>query len=75
MPTSICAVEGGCIWGGFGTTGQRCTATSRVAVHKKVYKEFVERYAARAKALRVGDGMDRDDGHGPVRQRIPAQNG
>ena len=32
----------GAVWGGFGTTGQRCTAASRVAVHKRVYKEFVE---------------------------------
>ena len=31
------AVEG-CVWGGFGTTGQRCTAASRVVVHEKVYK-------------------------------------
>jgi aldehyde dehydrogenase (NAD+) len=55
----------GCIWGGFGTTGQRCTATSRVAVHTKVYKEFVERYVARAKALRVGDGLDPATEMGP----------
>ncbi|MCL4523909.1 MAG: aldehyde dehydrogenase family protein [Acidobacteria bacterium] len=55
----------GCIWGGFGTTGQRCTATSRVAVHKKVYKEFVEHYTARAKALKVGDGMDPTTEMGP----------
>ncbi len=55
----------GCIWGGFGTTGQRCTATSRVAVHKKVYKEFVERYAARAKALKVGNGLDPSTDMGP----------
>ena len=47
----------GAIWGGFGTTGQRCTAASRVAVHKRVYKEFVERFAERAKALRVGNGV------------------
>src|SRR5262249_53546948 len=31
----------GCLWGGFGTTGQRCTAASRVVVHEKVYKSFV----------------------------------
>jgi acyl-CoA reductase-like NAD-dependent aldehyde dehydrogenase len=55
----------GCIWGGFGTTGQRCTATSRVGVQKKIYKEFVERYAARAKALRVGDGLDPATDMGP----------
>ena len=51
----------GAIWGGFGTSGQRCTAASRVAVHKKVYKEFAERFAARAKALKVGNGY-RDPG-------------
>ena len=48
----------GAIWGGFGTTGQRCTAASRVAVHKGVYKEFISRFVARAKTLRVGDGLD-----------------
>ena len=47
------AVEGA-IWGGFGTTGQRCTAASRVAVHKKVYREFVEKFVARAKTLQGG---------------------
>ena len=51
------AVEGA-VWGGFGTTGQRCTAASRVAVHKKVYPEFVERFVSRARALRVGSGLD-----------------
>jgi alpha-ketoglutaric semialdehyde dehydrogenase len=50
------AVEGA-IWGGFGTSGQRCTAASRVAVHKSVYKEFSERFKERAKALRVGNGL------------------
>src|SRR6202043_3709389 len=51
------AIEGG-IWGGFGTTGQRCTATSRIIVQKGVYAEFVERYVDRAKRLRVGNGID-----------------
>src|SRR5262249_58685388 len=55
----------GAIWGGFGTTGQRCTAASRVTVHKKVYKEFVERFTARAKSLRVGDGLDPTTEMGP----------
>jgi aldehyde dehydrogenase (NAD+) len=55
----------GCIWGGFGTTGQRCTATSRIAVHKKVYQEFCDRYTERAKALRVGDGLDPTTEMGP----------
>jgi acyl-CoA reductase-like NAD-dependent aldehyde dehydrogenase len=48
----------GAVWGGFGTTGQRCTAASRVAVHKKVYREFTERFVERAKSLKVGDGLD-----------------
>jgi len=48
----------GAIWGGFGTTGQRCTASSRVAVHKDVYHEFVEKFVARARALKVGNGLD-----------------
>jgi alpha-ketoglutaric semialdehyde dehydrogenase len=51
------AVEGA-LWGGFGTTGQRCTAASRVAVHKKVYGPFMEQFVARAKALTVGSGLD-----------------
>ncbi len=55
----------GAVWGGFGTTGQRCTAASRVAVHKKVYGEFVEKFVARAKSLRVGDGLDPSTDMGP----------
>jgi acyl-CoA reductase-like NAD-dependent aldehyde dehydrogenase len=55
----------GAIWGGFGTTGQRCTAASRVAVHKSVYHEFVGRFVDRAKKLRVGDGLDPDVDMGP----------
>ena len=48
----------GCLWGGFGTTGQRCTAASRVIVHEKVHDRFVEQFVARAKALRVGNGLE-----------------
>ena len=55
----------GAIWGGFGTTGQRCTAASRIAVHKPVYREFVERFVARTKALRVGNGLDSATDMGP----------
>ncbi len=58
------AVEGA-IWGGFGTTGQRCTAASRVAVQKKVYREFVDRFVERARALKVGDGLDDSVQMGP----------
>ena len=55
----------GCLWGGFGTTGQRCTAASRVVVHDTVYKKFVEAFVARAKALIVGDGLDPKTEMGP----------
>jgi aldehyde dehydrogenase (NAD+) len=55
----------GAIWGGFGTTGQRCTAASRVAIHKPVYHEFVSRFVERAKKLRVGDGLDSTTDMGP----------
>ena len=55
----------GCLWGGFGTTGQRCTAASRVVVHEKVYKRFVNEFVARAKSLVVGDGLRDDSQMGP----------
>jgi acyl-CoA reductase-like NAD-dependent aldehyde dehydrogenase len=55
----------GAIWGGFGTTGQRCTAASRLAVHKKVYTEFVDKFIQRAKALKVGDGLNPATDMGP----------
>jgi aldehyde dehydrogenase (NAD+) len=48
----------GAVWGGFGTTGQRCTAASRVAVHKSVYGEFAKRLVDRVKKLKVGNGLD-----------------
>ncbi len=59
------AIEGG-LWGGFGTTGQRCTATSRIIVQKGVYSEFVSRYVERAKALKVGNGLDESVDMGPA---------
>lgn len=55
----------GALWGAFGTTGQRCTATSRIIVHRAVAKEFTEKLAARAKALKVGDGLDESVQMGP----------
>lgn len=55
----------GALWGGFGTTGQRCTAASRVIVQKGVYKEFVGKFVDRARALKVGNGMDESVQMGP----------
>ncbi|MBZ5719378.1 MAG: aldehyde dehydrogenase family protein [Acidobacteriia bacterium] len=59
------AIDGG-LWGGFGTTGQRCTATSRIIVQKGIYSEFVEHYVSRAKALKVGNGLDESVEMGPA---------
>jgi acyl-CoA reductase-like NAD-dependent aldehyde dehydrogenase len=55
----------GALWGGFGTTGQRCTAASRVVVHEKVYRKFLDAFVARAKTLQVGDGLDPATQMGP----------
>ncbi|MBI3934328.1 MAG: aldehyde dehydrogenase family protein, partial [Acidobacteria bacterium] len=62
------AIEGS-VWGAFGTTGQRCTASSRLVVHKKVYQEFLGRLVERAQALRVGDGLDPKVQMGPLISR------
>ncbi|HEX6738129.1 MAG TPA: aldehyde dehydrogenase family protein, partial [Vicinamibacteria bacterium] len=59
----------GAIWGGFGTTGQRCTAASRVILHKQVYREFTDRFVARARQLKVGNGLDEGVQMGPVINR------
>jgi len=58
------AVEGA-LWGAFGTTGQRCTAASRLIVERGVYNEFVTRLVDRSKALKVGDGSDESVEMGP----------
>ena len=55
----------GALWGAFGTSGQRCTAASRMIVQGGVYKEFVARLAERAKSMRVGDGLDAATEMGP----------
>jgi aldehyde dehydrogenase (NAD+) len=59
------AVEGA-VWGAFGTSGQRCTASSRLVVHKKVYRQFVKKLVERASRLRIGDGTDPKTEMGPV---------
>lgn len=54
------------VWGGFGTTGQRCTATSRVIVEEGVHDEFVEKYIKATKKLKLGYGNDPGVTMGPV---------
>lgn len=53
-------------WGAFGTTGQRCTATSRVIIHKAVAQAFTDRLAAAAEHLRIGNGLDPAVEMGPL---------
>lgn len=59
----------GALWGAFGTTGQRCTATSRLILHEKIHKTFLERFVAQAKALKVGNGLNAQTQVGPLVSR------
>jgi aldehyde dehydrogenase (NAD+) len=59
------AIEG-CAQGAFGSTGQRCTATSRVILHKAIADKFVEKLIERVKKIKVGDGMEDGVGMGPA---------
>ena len=56
----------GVLWGAFGTTGQRCTATSRLVLHKKIHDKFVARVAEAAEKLRLGDGRSPKTDVGPL---------
>lgn len=56
----------GAVWGAFGTAGQRCTAASRIVVHKSRYKEFLDKFVERTRALRLGNGLDASVDVGPV---------
>jgi aldehyde dehydrogenase (NAD+) len=55
----------GALWGAFGTTGQRCTATSRILLQKGIAREFTERFVERAKKLKIGSGLDETVEVGP----------
>ena len=59
------AVEG-ILWSAYGTTGQRCTACSRVIVHKTVRKQLVDKLVPRIEQLRLGNGLDENVDVGPV---------
>lgn len=56
----------GALWGAFGTTGQRCTATSRLIIQRGIHDQFVDRLVERAKELKLGDGLDESVEVGPV---------
>ncbi len=56
----------GVLWGAFGTTGQRCTATSRLVLQRGIHDRFVDRLAERAKSLVLGDGRRAGTDVGPL---------
>lgn len=59
------AIEG-IIWGAFGTTGQRCTAASRIIVHKKIKKELEEKLVKKVNKLKLGSGLKKTTDIGPL---------
>ena len=56
----------GIVWSAFGTSGQRCTAASRVIAHEAVYDALQSKLVARVEALRLGPGWEDDSDIGPV---------
>ncbi|MDO8506640.1 MAG: aldehyde dehydrogenase family protein, partial [Candidatus Limnocylindria bacterium] len=56
----------GIVWSAFGTSGQRCTAASRVIAHKSVVNDVIDKLVGRAKKLKMGHGLDADTDLGPV---------
>jgi aldehyde dehydrogenase (NAD+) len=55
----------GALWGSFGTTGQRCTATSRILLQKGIAQRFTNDFVARARKLKIGNGLDEKVEVGP----------
>lgn len=55
----------GVLWGAFGTTGQRCTATSRLIIHEAVHDKFLEMLQDAINTITVGDGLDERNKMGP----------
>ncbi|MCS6777542.1 MAG: aldehyde dehydrogenase family protein [Chloroherpetonaceae bacterium] len=59
----------GALWSAFGTAGQRCTAASRLLVHRSVKAQFRDALVERTRALRIGVGIDPEAQIGPVINR------
>ncbi|MBI4170352.1 MAG: aldehyde dehydrogenase family protein [Candidatus Aenigmarchaeota archaeon] len=59
----------GAVWSAFGTTGQRCTAASRIIVHEKIQKDFETAFCVRAKQLVLGPGLSEKTDIGPLVNR------
>jgi len=60
----------GVIWGGYGTTGQRCTAASRVIVHEKIQNKFEKMLVNRIKKLKLGNGLNKNVDVGPLINQV-----
>src|SRR5690606_1815830 len=56
----------GVLWGAFGTTGQRCTATSRLLLQDSIHDQFLDRLVERTRALKLGDGQKDGSDVGPL---------
>jgi len=56
----------GALWGAFGTTGQRCTATSRLILEEPIYNTFIEMMKKSAENLKLGNGLDEKVDVGPL---------
>jgi acyl-CoA reductase-like NAD-dependent aldehyde dehydrogenase len=56
----------GVLWGAFGTTGQRCTATSRLILHEAIHDKFIEQLLVHVEKLKLGDGLSGDTDVGPI---------
>lgn len=64
------AVVDGLFWGAFTNSGQVCTAIKRLYVHEKVYAPIVDGLIERAKAVKVGDGLEADTQLGPINNKM-----
>jgi aldehyde dehydrogenase (NAD+) len=56
----------GVLWGAFGTTGQRCTATSRLLLQDEIHDEFLEKLVERTRELKLGNGLEAGNEVGPL---------
>jgi len=63
----------GVLWGAFGTAGQRCTATSRLILHRQIAATFQERLVEAARSLRIGDGLQESTQVGPLVNRAQVE--
>src|SRR5215210_3512547 len=64
----------GVLWGAFGTTGQRCTATSRLVLQRGIHDNFLGMLVDKAKSLKLGDGRKKGTDVGPLIHEVSRRN-